>query len=89
MITFGVIDVGNILCEYPSIEVSVTKCPDPSAIAHRARQITSGVFIRRHSLKSASSVQSSIKKLLSFGLVSFDNGEYFIADQLMGLWLQK
>ena len=29
MITFGVIDVGNILCEYPSIEVSVTKCPDP------------------------------------------------------------
>lgn len=59
------------------------------AKAHRARQITSGVFIRRHSLKSASSVQSSIKKLLSFGLVSFDNGEYFIADQLMGLWLQK
>ena len=56
---------------------------------HRARQITSGVFIRRHSLKSASSVQSSIKKLLSYGLVSFDNGEYFIADQLMGLWLQR
>ena len=56
---------------------------------HRARQITSGTFIRRHSLKSASSVQNSIKKLLSFGLVSFDSGDYFIADQLMRLWLCK
>lgn len=56
---------------------------------HRARQITSGAFIRRHSLKSASSVQSSIKKLLSYGLVSFDSGDFFVADQLMRLWLQK
>lgn len=56
---------------------------------HRARQITSGAFIRRHSLKSASSVQSSIKKLLSYRLVSFDSGDYFVADQLMRLWLQK
>lgn len=54
-----------------------------------ARQITSGAFIRRHRLKSASSVQSSIKKLLVYGLVSFENGDYFIADQLMRLWLVK
>ena len=54
---------------------------------HRAQQITSGAFIRRHSLKSASSVQSSIKKLQEFGLVSFDSGNYYIADQLMRLWL--
>ena len=54
---------------------------------HWARQITSGAFIRRHSLKSASSVQSSIKKLQEFGLVSFDSGSYYIADQLMRLWL--
>ena len=52
-----------------------------------ARQITSGAFIRRYSLKSASSVQSSIKKLLEYGLVSFDAGNYYIADQLMRLWL--
>ena len=56
------------------------------AKAHKARQITSGAFIRRHSLKSASSVQSSIKKLLEYGLVSFDAGHYYIADQLMRLW---
>ena len=54
---------------------------------HWAQQITSGAFIRRHSLKSASSVQSSIKKLQENGLVSFDSGNYFIADQLMRLWL--
>ncbi|WP_288287107.1 ATP-binding protein [uncultured Prevotella sp.] len=56
---------------------------------HWARQITSGAFIRRHSLKSASSVQSSIKKLLEMGLVSFESGSYYIADQLMGLWLKE
>ena len=55
----------------------------------RARQITSGDFIRRHSLKSASSVQSSIKKLLAYALVSSENSEYFIADQLMRLWLLR
>lgn len=55
----------------------------------RARQITSGAFIRRHRLKSASSVQSSTKKLLAYGLVSFEDGDYFIADQLMRLWLVK
>ncbi len=55
----------------------------------RARQITSGDFIRRHSLKSASSVQSSIKKLLAYALVSTENNEYFIADQLMRLWLLR
>lgn len=55
----------------------------------RARQITSGAFIRKHRLKSASSVQSSIKKLLAYGLVSFENGEHYIADQLMRLWLVK
>ena len=54
---------------------------------HRAMQITSGMFIRRHSLKSSSSVQNSIRKLLEYGIVSFDSGTYYIADQLMRLWL--
>lgn len=54
---------------------------------HQARQITSGAFIRHHRLKSASSVQSSIKKIMDAGLVSFDEGNYYIADQLMRLWL--
>lgn len=59
------------------------------ARAHRASHITSGSFIRQYSLKSASSVQSSIKKLLAYSLVSFESGEYFVADQLMRLFLIK
>ena len=54
---------------------------------HWAKQITSGAFIRRHSLKSASSVQSAIKKLQEIGLVSFNSGNYYVADQMMRLWL--
>ena len=53
----------------------------------RARQITSGAFIRHHHLQSASSVQAATKKLLSYGLLSTENGEYYIDDQLMRLWL--
>lgn len=61
------------------------------AVAHerRASQITSGAFIRRHRLKSASSVQAATKKLLEFHLLSVEKGEYYIEDQLMRLWLLK
>lgn len=55
----------------------------------RAQKITSGAFIRKHQLSSTSSVQQAIKKLLSFGLVSTSLGNYYIADQLMYLWLTK
>ena len=81
--TFG-IAIGEILAK-----LSLPQKELLYAIAkeHRAKQITSGLFIRRHSLKSASSVQSSIKKLLEYGLISVDAGTYYIADQLMRLWL--
>ena len=55
----------------------------------RAQKITSGAFIRKHQLSSTSSIQQAIKKLLSFGLVSTSLGEYYIADQLMYLWLTR
>ena len=55
----------------------------------RARQITSGAFIRHHHLQSASSVQAAVKKLLSYGLLSSEKGEYFVDDQLMRLWLLR
>ena len=53
----------------------------------RATQITSGAFIRRHHLKSASSVQAASKKLLEYHLLSTEKGAYYIDDQLMRLWL--
>lgn len=54
----------------------------------RARQITSGAFIRKHRLTSASSVQQAVKKLLSLNLVTTSLGEYSISDQLMYLWIK-
>ena len=55
----------------------------------RAQKITSGAFIRKHQLSSTSSVQQAIKKLLALGLITTSLGEYYIADQLMYLWLKK
>ena len=59
------------------------------AIAHegRASHITSGQFIKRHYLQSASSVQSAMRKLLEFGLVTTEEGSYYIEDQLFYRWL--
>ena len=53
----------------------------------RATKITSGDFIRRNHLKSASSVQAAAKKLLEYHILSTDRNEYYVDDQLMRLWL--
>lgn len=53
----------------------------------QSRQITSMAFIKRHNLRSASSVQSAVKKLLDNGLVSMERGAYYVDDQLFRLWL--
>ncbi len=52
-----------------------------------AQQITSTAFIKKHNLRSASSVQSAIKKLIEYHLVSTSQATYYIDDPLMGLWL--
>lgn len=54
-----------------------------------ASQITSMKFIKQHNLRSASSVQTSIKKLTGYHLVSSSNARYSIDDPLMNLWLTK
>lgn len=53
----------------------------------RATHITSANFIRRHRLKSASSIQAATKKLLEYHILSAESGAYYIDDQLMRLWL--
>lgn len=52
-----------------------------------AQRITSGQFIKRHYLQSASSVQSAIRKLMEYGLVTASDGSYYIEDQLFNYWL--
>jgi len=53
----------------------------------RSSQLTSMAFIKRHNLRSASSVQSALKKLTDYGLVSSERNEHYIADQLLRLWM--
>lgn len=53
-----------------------------------AKQITSTAFVKEHNLRSASSVQSAIKKLMEYHLVSTSQATYYIDDQLMKLWLK-
>lgn len=55
----------------------------------RAQRVTSGQFIKRHRLQSASSVQSAMRKLMEYGIVTNEKGSYYIEDQLFYLWLLK
>lgn len=55
----------------------------------RAQRITSGQFIKRHYLQSASSVQAAMRKLMEYGLVTTKDGSYYIEDQLFYHWLQN
>lgn len=52
-----------------------------------AEQITSSEFMKKHSLSSASSVQSAIKKLLEKDLVSELNKKYSVTDKLFAMWI--
>lgn len=54
-----------------------------------AERITSSAFIKRHRLKSASAVQSAIKRLLEYDVVSENERRYSVADPLMRLWLNR
>lgn len=60
------------------------------AIAHegKAQGITSGSFVKKHHLKSASSVSSAVKGLLDKDFVTVDRGVYHVYDQFFALWLR-
>ena len=59
------------------------------AIDGKAESITSSAFIRRHSLASASSVQSASRKLLEKGLVTVNDGIWSISDMFFGMWIRS
>lgn len=54
-----------------------------------AERITSAEFIKRHSLTSASSVQSAAKKLLGKDLITEINKVYSVTDKLFAMWINK
>jgi len=52
-----------------------------------ATGITSGNFIKKHSLKSASAVQSAAKQLLSNDIISKVGNTFTVSDPIMDIWL--
>lgn len=54
-----------------------------------AEHITSAKFIKRHSLTSASSVQSAVKKLLEKNLITEVNRVFSITDKVFAMWINK
>ncbi len=54
-----------------------------------ATRITSAEFIKRHSLMSASSVQSAMKKLLEKDFITEINKVFSITDKLFAMWINR
>lgn len=55
----------------------------------KATGLTSGKFIRKYSLPSASSVQSALRGLLEKDFVTREGGYYMVYDRFFSLWLQR
>ena len=52
-------------------------------------EVMSSNFIYTYNLKSSSSVQSSLKGLITKKIVAKENGSYVISDRLFKLWLRR
>lgn len=52
-------------------------------------KVTSSDFVKRHHLKSASAVQSAVRKLLDFDLITEQGKVYSVSDPLLRIWLEK
>ena len=55
----------------------------------KAKAISSGDFVRKYRLQSASSVSSAVKGLLEKDFITYDKGIYQVYDQFFQLWLQR
>lgn len=55
----------------------------------KAQNLTSGKFIKRHGLLSASSVKSAVPALLDKGLITCEKGIYQVYDKFLEMWLQQ
>ena len=55
----------------------------------KAKNVTSGKFIRSHHLPSASSVRSGINGLLEKDFITDENGTYQVYDKFFELWIKR
>lgn len=87
----GMLAANEVIYREILSRVSVSQKPVLIAIA-RDKIVdtpTSGSFIKRYSLPSASSVQSAIQKLLSSGIVSKEEGGYIVSDPLFRIFINR
>lgn len=59
------------------------------ALEGKAGKVTSGDFLRRHKLESASMVQTALRTLLEAEWVTVAEKVYSVSDQFLMLWLQQ
>ena len=52
------------------------------------KSVTSGAFVKKYSLQSASTVQSALRGLLEKDFVTLEQGVYTVYDIFMAHWLQ-
>lgn len=76
----------NLLAAYPVGSVRLLKA---IALEGCVKEITAGEFIARHHLKAASSVNSTIKKLLNNELVYKTPNGYIVYDRFLNEWLRR
>ncbi len=55
----------------------------------KAKELTSGAFVMKHGLLSASSVQTAAMQLLNKDIITSENRVYQIYNRFFGLWLAK
>lgn len=55
----------------------------------RAEKILGGAFVRKYNLLSSSAVQAAQKKLIEDGWISEENGQYYISDTILRLYIAR
>lgn len=55
----------------------------------KARNITSGKFVKKHGLVSPNSVKAAVPALIDKGLLTFDKGTYQVYDKFFDIWLKQ
>ncbi|MCL2247575.1 MAG: ATPase [Lentimicrobiaceae bacterium] len=55
----------------------------------KVKAITSGAFVKRYKLQSASSVQAALKALLEKDFITKEKNEYQVYDRFFAIWLKE
>jgi hypothetical protein len=76
----------NLLNAYPANSIKLLKA---IADSNCVKEINSGDFISRYNLKAASSINTSLKKLLDNELIYKTPKGYIIYDRFMAIWFKN